>query len=442
MFITKLSLPRRTFLRGMGAAVALPLLDSMVPAVTALAQTPARPRLRFGAVYFPNGAVMERWIPTSSGAGFEFSPILKPLEPFRDHLVVVNNLSRAGGEATAGQHAVSAAGWLSGVLAKRTEAEDVSLGTTIDQIIAKQIGQETPFPSLELATEDFTGFIGGCTPGYSCAYMNTISWATPTTPLPMEINPRVVFERLFGRAGTGAQRLARRQRQRSILDSITEDLGDLERGLGAPDRARLDQYLDTIREIERRIQRAEAGHATQVTSIDAPLGIPESFEEHASLMFDLLALAYAADLTRVATFMMAREISNLAYPALGITEPHHTISHHGNNPEKLAAHVKLGTYHTQLFANFVEKLRATPDGDGSLLDHTQLFYGAGMGNGNSHASSPLPLVMVGNKASHVKPGRHVAVAERTSVANLWMTAAAMFECRIERVGESTGRVEL
>jgi hypothetical protein len=421
--------------------MALPLLDAMVPASTALAQTPAAPRPRFGAVYFPNGAIMEQWTPAAPGAAFECPPVLKPLEPLRDELVVVTNLSRAGGEAASGQHAVSSAGWLSGVLAKATEAEDVRLGITVDQIIAGRIGQETPFPSLELATEDFTGFIGGCTPGYSCAYMNTVSWASPTAPLPMEIDPRVAFERLFGASGTSEQRAARMRRQRSVLDSIRDDLADLERSLGPADRTRLTEFVDNIREIERRIERSERANRTRVSAVDAPLGVPESYDEHARLMFDLTAVALESDLTRVFTFMVARELSNLAYPNLGVTEAHHAISHHGNNASKIAAHAAVGTYHTQLFASFVGKLRSTRDGDGSLLDQSLVAFGGGMGNGNSHAATPLPLVLVG-RAGGLKPGRHVVVPERTPIANLWLTVADRFDCRLERFGESTGLLSL
>ena len=438
MFITKLALPRRTFLRGVGAAVALPLLESMVPAATALAQTAARPQRRLGFVYFPNGAVMEQWIPSTTEPGFALPSTLQPLEPFRDRLVVLSNLARAG--TTIGDHAVAAAGWLTGVYAKKTEAEDVLANTTIDQIVARGIGQETPFPSLELATEDFTGYIGGCTPGFSCTYMNTISWASPTTPLPMEIDPRVAFERMFGRTGTAAQRLARMEEDRSILDSIADDARRLRVQLGARDRVRVDQYLDHVREIERRIQRTEALNGGQVTSIDAPLGIPESFEEHVSLMFDLLTVAYQADLTRVFTFMMSREASQRTYPQIEISEPHHTLSHHGNDPEKIRLNAKINVYHVAQFAKFVEKLAATPDGDGTLLDHSLIFYGGGMGNGNAHATDPLPLVALGGGAG--KGNRHIRPAPKTPAANLWISVADSFGVRLDTFGNSSGRVEL
>jgi hypothetical protein len=441
MFITKLSLSRRLFLRGMGVTVALPLLEAMIPASTALAATAANPRQRFGAVYIPNGAVMAQWIPKTAGADFELTPIMQPLEPFRKSLVVVSNLCRAGGDV-AGDHAVSSAGWMSGVVAKRTEAEDVHVGPTVDQIIAREIGQETPFPSIELATEDFTGYVGGCVPGYSCAYMNTVSWTSATTPQPMEINPRAVFERMFGRAGTSAQRLARMQGDRSILDSIRAETTKLQRELGGGDRARLGEYLDDIREIERRIQRTEARNGSDLTSLDAPLGVPESYEEHVRLLFDLLAVAYQADLTRVFTFMLARELSNRTYTQLDLSEPHHAISHHGNDPAKVAAHTKINTYHVALFAKFLNKLQSTADGDGSLLDHSMIFYGGGMGEGNGHSPYPMSVIAVGNGVDKLNGSCHVVAAERTPIANYWLTVANKFGCRVASLGESTGTIGL
>ena len=438
MFIRKLALPRRTFLRGMGATVALPFLEAMVPAMTATAKTAANPPRRWGAVFFPNGAIMEQWSPAAVGSGFDYSPSLKPLEGFRDSLVVVSNLTRAG--TTAGDHAVSAAGWLTGVYAKRTEAEDVRANTTIDQIAAKQIGQDTPFPSLELATEDFTGYVGACTVGFSCVYANTISWSTPTTPLPMEINPRVVFERLFGEPGTPGQRRAHRQRDLSILDVIAEEASALQRGLGARDRTRFSQYLDNIREIERRIQRTEDRNSAQVTTPDAPVGIPESFEEHVGLMFDLLTVAYQADLTRVFTFMMSRELSQRTYPQIGVPDQHHGVSHHGNDPEKIAKVAKINAYHARLFATFLERLRSTPDGDGSVLDHSLIFFGGGMGNPNQHAVGPLPMVVAGGGVA--RRDRHLALPASTPVGNLWLTVANKFDNPMEKFGESTGTIDL
>ena len=438
MVATKKSLPRRTFLRGVGATVALPLLDAMVPSWTTLAQTPATPRTRFGAVFVPNGAIMESWTPTSAGASFEFSPILKPLEPFRESLVVVSNLVRAA--TPGGDHAVSAAGWLTGVGAKRTEAEDILAGVTIDQVVATAIGQDTPLPSLELATEDFSGYIGACTTGYSCAYANTISWSSPTTPLPMEINPRVVFERVFGEPGSATARAARRQRDRSILDFVTQETTRLRRGLGARDRVRLDQSLQNIREIERRIQQAEAHNAARVLPTDAPVGVPESYEEHVSLLYDLLVVAYEAELTRVFSYMVARELSARTYPQAGVAEQHHQVSHHGNDADTIAKVVKINTYQTQLFAKFIAALRSTPDGDGTLLDHSLIVYGGGMGNPNIHAAGPLPIVVVGGGAG--RGNRHLQAAANTPVGNLWLGVAGKYGSRMERFGVSTGRLEL
>ncbi len=439
MFITKLSLPRRTFLRGVGAAVALPLLESMVPAMTALAETAANPVRRFGAVYIPNGVIVDQWIPAAVGTGFEFAPIMKPLEPFQKQLTVVNNLTRPHPGSQVGDHAVSAGSFLTGVWPKRTEGEDVRANTSIDQIVAGQIGQDTPFPSLEVATEDFTGYVGACSPGFNCSYMNTVAWSSPTTPLPMDINPRVVFERMFGQAGTAAQRLARMNDERSILDSIAEEAHTLQRGLGSRDRVRVSEYLDNLREIERRIQRTEAHNHAEVT-LDAPIGVPDSFEEHMGLMYDLLAVAYQADVTRVFTFMTSRELSQRTFPQIGVTEQHHSVSHHGNDPNKIAQNVKINTYYVTLFARFLDKLRSTPDGDGSLLDHSMIFYGGGMGNPNGHLSDPLPVIVVGGSVG--RGHRHLKLSERTQVGNLWLTVANKFGNSMESFGESTGTIDL
>ena len=435
MFISKMSLPRRTFLRGMGASVALPLLEAMVPALTATAKTAANPRMRFGAVYIPHGAIMERYTPRTEGVGFEFSPILKPLEPLKGYVTVVSNLDRPGNDDS---HATASAAWLSGAIAKKTEGQDFELGRTIDQVIAKQIGQDTPFPSIEVATEDFTGYVGGCSPGYACAYMNTIAWASPTQPVPMEINPRVVFERLFGRPGTATQRARRMQQEASVLDSIKNDLTDLERNLGVGDRVRLNEYLENVREIERRIQHVEAQNASDVAVPDAPIGVPQKYAEHVGQLYDLLAVAYQADLTRVFTFMMAREASMKTYPDIGITEPHHTISHHREKPDVKIAHATLNTWHLSLFAKFAEKLRNTPDGDGSVLDHSLLFYGSGMSNANVHGPYPLPLVAVGRGMG--QGHRHIVAPQHTPLGNLWTSVANVFGCPDHHFGEGTGVV--
>jgi len=438
MFVTKRFLPRRTFLQGMGVAVSLPLLDAMVPAFTALARAQARPRTRFGAVYVPNGAIMEQWIPETVGAGFEFKPILKPLETFKEQIVVVTNLTRSHPGSQVGDHAVSAAGFLTGVWPKRTEAEDVFANTSIDQVVAQQIGQDTPFPSIEVATEDFTGYVGACSPGFNCAYLNTVSWSTPSTPLPMDINPRVVFERMFGQAGSPAQRAARIRDERSMLDSVSAEAKQLQRGLGTRDSQRVTEYLDNLREIERRIQRAESRNATNI-ALETPVGVPDSFEEHVGLMYDLMAAAYQADVTRVFTFMLSRELSQRTYPNIGVTEQHHSVSHHGNDPAKIAQNVKVNTYHMTLFARFLDKLRALPDGDGSVLDHSLIVYGGGMGNPNGHASDPLPVVAIGGGVG--KGHRHVQLPKQTPVGNLWLAVSNHFGSPIQSFGDSTGRVE-
>jgi Protein of unknown function (DUF1552) len=439
MFITKMSLSRRTFLRGAGVSMALPFLEAMVPAFTATAKTAANPTRRFGAIYIPHGAIMDQWTPATVGGGFEFKPILKALEPFKDRTIIVSNLARPGGEST-NTHVATAAGWLSGAIAKPTEGEDLLLGTTADQFVAKQIGQDSPFPSIELAVENFTGYIGACGTNYSCAYANTLAWSSPTTPLPTEINPRVAFERLFGRAGTRERRTARMQEDRRILDAIRQDANELQRGLGARDSARLGDYLDNIREIERRIQRTEEKNRTQVTQLDAPLGTPESYAEHAGLLFDIVAVAYQADLTRVFTLMMGREGSNRTYLDLGIAEGHHQLSHHGGKPEQIAKHARLNAFHLQQFARFIEKLGASPDGDGSVLDHSMICYGSGMSNGNVHSPDPLPMVIMGGVAG--KGHRHIQAAPKTTIGNLWVSVAQKFDCELDKVGVSTGRVDL
>jgi len=439
MFVTKRSIPRRTFLRGIGVGVALPLLDAMVPAFTAIAQTAARPQLRVGFVYIPHGVIMREWTPAAAGAGFEFTPILKPLEPFRDRAVVVSNLTRA--EVTS-NHAVSSGCWLTGTSPKRTDGPDFQVGVSIDQLIAKQIGQETTFPSLEVATEDFSGLVGACDPGYSCAYMNTLNWQTPTTPLPMEINPRVVFERLFGIGGSAGDRLSRMRTDRSLLDFVADDVKSLEGGLATGDRRKLDEYLGNVREIERRIQRAEQQAHALPDVPNAPVGVPEAYVEHVALLFDLLALAFQSDQTRVFTFMMAREVSQRTYPEIGVTEPHHSISHHGNRPAAIAGHAKLNAYHVSMFAKFVERLRSMPDGDGSLLDHSMLLYGSGMSDGNGHTGSPLPHVLVGGGTGRIVGNRHIVEPEGTPMANLLLAMAQKSGVEQDRFGVSKGAVAL
>jgi len=435
MFVTKRSLSRRTFLRGAGATLALPLLDAMAPALTAAAV----PHKRLGFVYVPNGVIVDQFVPAKEGTDFGITTILKPLEAFKDQLVVVSNLSRA---EPSSNHAVSSGGWLTGARPKRTDGPDFRIGTSIDQIVARQIGQDTTFPSIEVATEDFSGLLGACDPGYSCAYMNTLNWSSPTTPLPMEINPRVMFERMFGGGSTAEERLARMSTNRSILDFVVSDLKDLQSGLGAHDRGRLSDYLDNVREIERRIQLAMTQTKIQADVPAEPVGVPDTFEEHVALMFDLLAVAWQADLTRVFTFMMAREVSQRTYPALGIAEPHHAISHHGDRPELIAKHTKLNTYHMGLFARFIGRLRSTPDGDGSLLDHSLILYGPGMSNGNGHSGSPIGQAIVGGGGGSMRGNRHIRPAQLVPHANLLLSLSHKFDVDQKTFGVSTGTVDL
>jgi Protein of unknown function (DUF1552) len=437
MFISKTKLSRRMVLRGVGAALGLPLLEAMIPALTPVVKTAGNPVKRFGAIFVPLGERPGYWTPKTVGSNFEFSPILKPLEPFRNSITVVSELC----DPLDG-HATTVAAWLSGAIPFRTIAENVRAGITIDQTIANKIGQDTPLPSLELATEDFTGWIGGCDTAYSCAYMNTISWKNETTPLPMEINPRVVFERMFGRPGTSAQRLARMEDNRSILDSVRQEASDLQKSLGTRDRARLNDYLDNVREIEQRIQKAEKNAKTEQTVPDAPIGIPESFDEHASLMYDLAAVAFEANVTRVFTYMKSRDASQRVYPNIGVNEPHHAMSHHGNNPEKIAGLVKLNTYHVSLFAKFLQKMQATPDGDGSLLDHSLILYGSGMSESDQHSRLDVPTLLVGGGSGGMKGNRHIKADKETPLANLMLALANKFDCDIDSFGISTGRLAI
>ena len=437
MFISRLSLPRRTFLRGMGASVALPLLDAMVPAASAFAKTDATRPMRTGFIYVPHGADMASWTPAAAGSNFELSPTLKVLEPLKDSLVVVSNLKRAG--TVSEMHAAASSGWLSGANTKRTEGEDYRVGTTIDQVLARQIGQSSQFPSLEFATEDFTGYVGGCAPGYSCAYMNTISWATPTSPLPMEINPRTAFERLFGDGGSDAQRRRVAREDQSILDAIIGEAHSLQGQLGAHDRTKVNDYLDNVREIERRIQKAETQHSTGLAALDKPLGVPESFEEHTGLMYDLLAMAFQADLSRVFTFMSSRELSQRTFPEIDVPDPWHVVSHHGDQAEKVARAAKVNVLCVGMFAKFIEKLKSTPDGDGSLLDHSLIFYGSGMGNSNVHATDPLPMIAMGGGAG--KGHRHLVLPPKTEIGNLWLSVANRFGSDADTFGESNGTID-
>ena len=438
MFVTRKHLPRRTFLKGVGVSLALPLLDSMIPARTLLAQTAAKPLPRLGFVYVPHGAIMDKWTPATEGAGFEFTPILKPLEPFRDRLNVVSGLGHRAADTTA-VHSLSPTTWLSGVRPKATQGVDAYAGVTADQIAAQQIGQDTVLPSMELATEDHSGLIGSCDRDYGCIYMNTLSWRTPTTPMPMEINPRKVFERMFGQGGSATERLARIKEDKSILDAITRDVASLQVQLGPSDREMMTQYLENVREIERRIQRAEQSQGDEDLTLPArPAGVPFDYEEHIKLMYDLMALAYQADVTRVMTFMISREVSNRTYPQVGVTDGHHAISHHQNRAEKMEKNVKIQTYNLSQFGYFLDKLRNTPDGDGSLLDHAVLLYGSNMSNSNAHDHFPLPNLVIGGAAGRMKGGRHLKYTDHTPMTNLLVTMLDKVGVKQESVGDSSG----
>jgi len=443
-WITKKHLSRRTVLRGMGTALALPLLDSMVAAQTPLAKTAANPEIKLGLCFIPHGGVMANWTPESEGADFKLSRTLTPLEPFKDQVVVVTNLAHkmaapGGPGDNGGDHTRSPAVFLNGVHPKRTDGADIRAGVTIDQIAAQKIGLKTPLPSLELATEDFSGLVGSCDVGFSCAYMNTISWRTPTTPLPMEINPRVVFTRMFGDGANSEERLERISEQQSILDAVMGQVKHLEGHLGPTDRTRVAEYLDTVREIERRIQLAEKQNANSTLAVPAsPTGIPDDHQAHSKLMFDLMALAFQANITRISTFMMAREVSYRTFPMLGISEGFHPASHHQNNPERLENLTKINTYHVGLMAYFLGKLKATPDGDGNLLDHSLILYGSGMSNSNVHNHAPLPVFVAGGAAGRMKGGRHLKYPEGTPMANLLLTILDKAGVPEDHVGDSTG----
>ena len=442
MFLTKKHLPRRTFLRGVGVTMALPLLDSMVPAQTVLRKTAAKPSPRLGFVYIPHGAIMDQWTPATEGKGFAFTPILKPLEPFKDHVNVISGLGHRAADSTA-VHSLSPTTWLSGVRPKPTQGVDAFAGVTADQIAAQRIGQDTMLPSLELATEDHSGLIGACDRDYGCIYMNTLSWRTPTTPQPMEINPRKVFERMFGQGGSTADRAAHTEEQRSILDAITQQASDLQRTLGAQDRSTMNDYLETVREIERRIEKSSQGGQQDMADLpQAPAGIPYNFEQHINLMYDLLALAYQTNVTRVASFMVAREISNRTYPQIGVPDGHHATSHHQNKPEKIEKLVKIQTYHLSLFAKFLEKLKTTKDGDGSLLDHSILLYGSNMSNSNAHNHFPLPNLVVGGGAGTLQGHRHLKFPDHTPMSNLLLAMLDKAGVHQDTLGDSTGALNI
>jgi hypothetical protein len=442
MVISKRSLSRRTVLKALGATVPLPFLDAMVPAMTALAQTAAAPRLRFGAVYVPNGVIPGQWFPAAEGAGFEFSPTLKPLEAFRDRLIVVSGLDSVPppppGERQYNNHADASTRFLTDVTPSRT----LRAGVSIDQLAAKVLSADTPLPSLELALESVDSGTS-CDFGRSCVYTGTIAWAGPTAPLPMEHDPSAAFVRLFGdsTSSDGAARLAGLKYKGSILDSLLDEVAALRGRLAAPDQTRMTTYLESVRDVERRIQRA-VQHNVEWPAFDRPAGVPETFEQHAKLMFDLQWLAYQGDVTRVVTFMIGREFSGRTYPEIGVPDAHHPISHHQRDPLRMEKCAKINHYHVQLFAAFVEKLKNTPDGDGSLLDHTALIYGAGMSEGNGHVPLNLPILLAGGGAGRLRSGRHLKFAAGTPLANFHLGLLDKLGVRVEAHGNSTGPLNL
>ena len=439
MFVTKMSLPRRTFLRGAGTALALPLVDAMFPAFAADAPR-ATPRLGF--VYAGNGIVHKNWLPTTTGRGFELTPNLAPLANVREHLTVLSGLAHleadTKGDGT-GDHPRSSAVWLTGVHAydRTRPGVEVKLATTADQLAARVIGRDTPVASLELSVDAPSQ--GACDSG-DCFYVGTVSWRNETTPNLAELHPRVVFERLFGDGGTSAERLARSRITGSILDSVLVEAEQLAGTLGAGDNRKLDEYLDSVREIERRIQGAEARGAQDIALPERPTSIPDSYEEHARMMFDLQLLAFQADITRVTSMIIARELSGLSYPNIGVSDAHHNVSHHRDDPDLIDKKSRIDTYHVQLFAEFAGKLAATPDGDGSLLDHCALLYGSGMGDGNLHRHENLPCLLVGRQGGKLRAGQHIAYAEKTPMANLLLTLLDQVGVNAAAIGDSTGRL--
>jgi len=440
MIITKKSLPRRTFLRGMGATLALPLLDAMIPAATAATRTAATPVRRLGYVFMPMGCDQSRWTPPgTNGLLDELSPILSSLAPVKQHVTAFSNLELRN--AYPGSHATSNAAFLSAAKAKHTESSDYYLGTTADQLAAQQLGRESQLPSLELSM-DMLQTTGQCDNGYACVYQNNLSWSSPTTPLPSEAHPRIVFERLFGEGGSLAERQAALRRRSSLLDWITEDMASLRRELGPADRRRVNEYLDTVREVERRIQRAEANTVDNpLPDLDRPLGVPAAYADHAKLMFDLQVLAMQGDVTRICTFQLARETSNRTYPEIGVPDPHHPLSHHGNDPEKVARMAKINAFHVSLFTYYLERLKATPDGSGTLLDHSLILFGSGIGNPNIHDHTDLPILVAGGAATGMKGGRHIRYRDPVPLANLHLTLLDKAGVKIDSFADSNGRID-
>ena len=447
MFLTKKHISRRTVLRGAGATLALPLLESMIPAATALAQTPAAPKPRFVGCFVPHGAAPGYWVPGTEGALAEELPYnWKPLEPFRKDTVILSGLHSRSAEpppgVTGADHWVAAA-FMCAVKPKKTAGADVQCGTTIDQLIAQKIGTDTLIPSMQLAVEDPGANSSNCGEGYSCTYTNTISWATATSPLPMELNPQIVFERMFGDGSTPEQRAARRTRDRSILDSLTNSLGRLRKDVSAADRERLDSYEENVREIERRLQIAMKASAVAPEDFDVPVGVPQSFDQHIKLQFDLLALAFQADITRVGTLLFARDLTNRTYPeSEAPTASFHGVSHHGEDPRRIAELAKINQYHVKMLAHLVANLAKTKDGDGTLLDRSLVLFGSNMGNSNQHVHYDVPHILIGGANGKLKGGRHLAYPSKTiPTGNLLLSVLDRFDIHQDVIGDSTGRLE-
>ena len=445
MIVTKKHVSRRTVIRGLGATMALPLLDAMVPAFRPVRLSAGRPTRRLATVYVPNGIIMEQWTPSTDGAGFDLPPTLAPLAPYRDDLLVLTGLVHQTayplpGEG-AGDHARAAACYLTGVHPKKTEGADIRAGVSMDQIAAQHVGSETQLASLELGC-DPSYFLGACDAGYSCAYGNTLSWRTETTPLPVEINPRAVFERMFGDAAdtSAVARQRRIQEDRSILDALLADVRKLQGSLGAGDREKVAQYVDAVRDVERRIQKAEQQSDRELPVLEKPSGIPDRYEDHVRMMFDLQVLAFQTDMTRVSTFIMSREVSSRTYPELGIPDPHHPISHHQDDPAKVEKLAKINAFHISLFAHFLDRLRATEDGEGSLLDHAMISYGCGISDSNQHLHDNLPILVAGGAGARIAGGRHLRFAPDTPMTNLLLTLLDKMDVPMDNLGDSTGQL--
>jgi hypothetical protein len=438
-FLTAKSLPRRTVLGGLGATVALPFLEAMLPAFSVRGRAAAKPAHRFQAFYVPNGMAMDHWSPKGEGSAFELSPILEPLGPYRNQMLVLSGIKSSWNYI----HAGASGSFLTGTTRGGRNEVEILADVSMDQLLARQFARETQVASLELAM-DGPANAGACTGNLSCAYTHTISWRSPTQPLPMENNPRAVFERLFGDSGSTerAAREARLQQHKSILDSVTEKLASLKKELGPQDQVKVNEYTESIRDVERRIQKTEQQRDVELPAMEQPQGVPAAFEDHFALMMDLQLLAFQSDLTRVISFMIGKEQSARPYPQIGVPEAHHPLSHHENNPELVAHMSKINRYHTQLFSQYLAKLRATPDGDGSLLDHMTILYGAGISNSTRHSGENLPLLVVGGGAGRLKGGRHLTYADKPSMANLLVTLMDKLEVPVERIGGSTGSLPI